>query len=151
MPIAIETLGSWGQHGQSYNESLFSRVESESCMSRVESESMWAGLESESSRLRVQIRVPKSDPSPEVRFESKCVRLESESEVQQNRDSSPSPRTRFPIFEHGWELVVWVGSKIAQSTGELLATAFLRQRISIVIQQGNATSVLGTRRHLIST
>ena len=40
--------------------------------------------------------------------------------------------------QHGWELVEWVGSKIAQSTGELRATTFLRQRISIAIQRGNA-------------
>ena len=53
--------------------------------------------------------------------------------------------------QHGWELVEWVGSKIAQSTGELRATTFLRQRISIGIQRGNAASVLGTQRHLMST
>ena len=53
--------------------------------------------------------------------------------------------------QHGWELVEWVGSKIAQSTGELRATTFLRQRISIAIQRGNAASVLGTRRHFLST
>ena len=53
--------------------------------------------------------------------------------------------------QHGWELVEWVGSKIAQSTGELRATTFLRQRISIAIQRGNAASVLGTQRHFLST
>ena len=35
-------------------------------------------------------------------------------------------------------------SKITQSTGELRAAAFMRQRISIVIQRGNSFSVLGT-------
>ena len=37
------------------------------------------------------------------------------------------------------------------STGDLRATTFLRQRISVAIQRGNAASVLGTQRHLMST
>ena len=49
-----------------------------------------------------------------------------------------------------WVGVSWVGSQIAQSTGELRATTFLRQRISIAIQRGNAASVLGTQRHFLS-
>ena len=53
--------------------------------------------------------------------------------------------------QHGWELIEWVGSKIAQSTGEMCATTFLRQRISIAIKKGISASVLGTQRHLMST
>jgi hypothetical protein len=37
-----------------------------------------------------------------------------------------------------------IGFKIAESTGEPRAVAFLTQRISLELQRGNAASVLGT-------
>ena len=41
-------------------------------------------------------------------------------------------------------LISRIGKKITDRTGELRATDFLRQRISIDIQRGNAISILGT-------
>ena len=41
-------------------------------------------------------------------------------------------------------LVSRIGKKITDRTGEIRATDFLRQRISIDIQRGNAISILGT-------
>ena len=41
-------------------------------------------------------------------------------------------------------LISRIGKKITDRTGELGATDFLRQRISIDIQRGNAISILGT-------
>ena len=38
------------------------------------------------------------------------------------------------------------GKKIAENSGEQRSLEFLRQRISIVLQRGNAASVLGTLR-----
>ena len=37
-----------------------------------------------------------------------------------------------------------LGSRIAAKTGELRSTNFLRQRLDIVIQRGNAASIRGT-------
>ena len=42
-----------------------------------------------------------------------------------------------------------LGRRIMQATGDPRSTMFLRQRISIAIQRGNAASILGTQRHLI--
>ena len=47
----------------------------------------------------------------------------------------------------GWDaslLISRIGKKIKDRTGELRATDFLRQRISIDIQRGHAISILGT-------
>jgi hypothetical protein len=41
-----------------------------------------------------------------------------------------------------------VGARIAQITQEPRSAAFLRQRIAIAVQRGNAISILGTHRHL---
>jgi hypothetical protein len=41
-----------------------------------------------------------------------------------------------------------IGVRISQITREPRACAFLKQRISIAIQRGNASSVLGTHSHL---
>lgn len=45
-------------------------------------------------------------------------------------------------------LVGDLGARITRSTGEHRSTLFLRQRISIAVQRGNALSVLGTQRHM---
>lgn len=37
-----------------------------------------------------------------------------------------------------------IGARLARETGDLRSTAFLRQRISLAVQRGNAASVLGT-------
>ena len=37
-----------------------------------------------------------------------------------------------------------VGNRVKQATGNLRALEFLRQRVSIEIQRGNAASVMGT-------
>ena len=37
-----------------------------------------------------------------------------------------------------------LGAKLANSTGEARSTAFLKQRLSIAIQRGNAAAVRGT-------
>jgi len=42
------------------------------------------------------------------------------------------------------ELVACIGRRLAEKTGEMRSTDFLRQRISVAIQRGNAVSVLGT-------
>ena len=41
-------------------------------------------------------------------------------------------------------LISRIGRKISERTGELRATDFLKQRISIDIMRGNAISILGT-------
>ena len=41
-----------------------------------------------------------------------------------------------------------LGSRITRVTGDHRATLFLRQRISLAMQRGNACSVLGTQRHM---
>ena len=45
------------------------------------------------------------------------------------------------------ELIAMLGKRITERTGEKQATAFLSQRISIVIQRGNAVSILDTVSH----
>ena len=42
------------------------------------------------------------------------------------------------------EIIGQIGKKIGDTTGESRSLSFLRQRISIEIQRGNAISVLGT-------
>ena len=42
------------------------------------------------------------------------------------------------------ELISTIGRKITERTGERRASEYLRQRISIEIQRGNAASVFGT-------
>jgi hypothetical protein len=48
-----------------------------------------------------------------------------------------------------WLFTELLGKRIAVVTREPRSTAFLRQRISIAIQRGNAVSVLGTHRHMV--
>ena len=43
-------------------------------------------------------------------------------------------------------VIAVIGKKIAENSGEQRSLEFLRQRISIVLQRGNAASVLGTLR-----
>ena len=43
-----------------------------------------------------------------------------------------------------WNLVREIGRKLAEQTGEPRATSFLAQKISIELQRGNASSILGT-------
>ena len=45
---------------------------------------------------------------------------------------------------HAVKFVQELGRLLAQSTGELRSTAFLRQRLSIAIQRGNAAAIRGT-------
>ncbi|XP_055348359.1 uncharacterized protein LOC129595388 [Paramacrobiotus metropolitanus] len=49
-----------------------------------------------------------------------------------------------PLGPDASHLVTEVGKMIQQETGEVRATEFLRQRISIDVQRGNAASVMGT-------
>ena len=42
------------------------------------------------------------------------------------------------------EIIGQIGRRIGEETGETRSLSFLRQRIRIEIQRGNATSVLGT-------
>ena len=44
----------------------------------------------------------------------------------------------------GLDLIKDVGSRLADITGEKRWTSWLFQRISIIIQQGNAACILGT-------
>ena len=44
----------------------------------------------------------------------------------------------------GLKLIKEVGKKIGDLTGEKRSTSYLLQSISIAIQRGNATSVMGT-------
>jgi hypothetical protein len=46
--------------------------------------------------------------------------------------------------EQAIELVKEIGRRIAASTHEPRSTAFLRQRLSVAVQRGNAYCVLGT-------
>ena len=47
----------------------------------------------------------------------------------------------------GFKLIKDIGGKIADVTGEKRSTDFLFQRISIAIQRGNASCVIGTVPH----
>ena len=49
--------------------------------------------------------------------------------------------------QEGIKLVKAIGRKIAEVTGEKRSSAFLFQRISMAIQRGNASCVLGTVPH----
>ena len=49
----------------------------------------------------------------------------------------------------GRRLIQVLGSRIAAATKEPRSCAFLRQRVAVAIQRGNAAAVLGTHRHLI--
>ena len=44
----------------------------------------------------------------------------------------------------GMAFVDEVGRRIAAHTGEKRATAFLKQRLALAVQRGNAAAVLGT-------
>jgi len=44
----------------------------------------------------------------------------------------------------GWRLISEVGKRLEEASGDRRSTEFLRQRISIAVQRGNAASVLGT-------
>ena len=47
-----------------------------------------------------------------------------------------------------WEFVADLGRRLAQVTGDPRSGVFLRQRLAIAVQRGNATSVRGTLVHL---
>ena len=44
----------------------------------------------------------------------------------------------------GYEFVTTLGKRVAEVTGEPRSTAFLRQRLALAVQRGNAISVMGT-------
>ena len=52
--------------------------------------------------------------------------------------------------QRGMQFINEIGRKIAEATDEPRSTIFLRQRIMIAIQRGNASAVLGTHKHLMS-
>ena len=47
-----------------------------------------------------------------------------------------------------WEFVCSLGRRLVAATGDSRAGAFLRQRLSIAVQRGNAAAVRGTQTHL---
>ena len=47
----------------------------------------------------------------------------------------------------GHKLIRAIGKKIVEVTGEKLSTSYLFQRISIAIQRGNSSCILGTVPH----
>ena len=47
----------------------------------------------------------------------------------------------------GHKLIKEIGQKVAEETGENRSTSFLFQSISIAIQRGNSSCVLGTVSH----
>ena len=47
-----------------------------------------------------------------------------------------------------WEFMADLGRRISQVTGEPRSGAFLRQRLAITVQRGNAASIRGTQIHL---
>ncbi len=46
--------------------------------------------------------------------------------------------------EDALRFIQQVGQKITDASGEIRATAFLFQRLSVTLQRGNAASILGT-------
>ena len=44
----------------------------------------------------------------------------------------------------GYEFLTTLGKRVAEATGEPRSTAFLRQRLALAVQRGNAISVMGT-------
>ena len=48
------------------------------------------------------------------------------------------------------EICADIGGRIARHTGEVRATAFLRQRLDLAIQRGNAAAVVGTLSEAMS-
>ena len=52
-----------------------------------------------------------------------------------------------PWSEEGKRLISSIGRKLTEKTGEKRSPEFLRQRISIEIQRGNALSVFSTHEH----
>ncbi len=63
---------------------------------------------------------------------------------QQNHFVPIAIETLDAIGDEGMELLKDIGRRIAQSTQEPRATAYLFQRLSVAVQQGNAACVLGT-------
>ena len=49
--------------------------------------------------------------------------------------------------EQGFDLIRKIGRRIAEVTHEPRATSFLRQRLSVAVQRGNAFCVMGTFRN----
>ena len=47
-------------------------------------------------------------------------------------------------YEEGSKLIQSIGRKVAEATGEKRSTSFIFQRVSMAIQRGNASCVLGT-------
>ena len=45
------------------------------------------------------------------------------------------------------EICAEIGGRIARSTGDIRSTAFLKQRLNIAVQKGNAAAVLGTVKY----
>ena len=59
-----------------------------------------------------------------------------------------STNTIKPLWgQEGHKLVKEIGKKVMQATGETRSTKFLFQAISIAVQQGNASCVIGTVPH----
>jgi len=51
--------------------------------------------------------------------------------------------------EQAFQFIQALGVRIATATGDQRSAGFLRQRIAVAIQRGNAAAVLGTHRHLL--
>ena len=73
------------------------------------------------------------------------------SDMQNSYDVTPvAIETLGSWGQRGMQFINEIGRKIAEATDEPRSTIFLRQRIMIAIQRGNASAVLGTHKHLMS-
>ena len=45
-----------------------------------------------------------------------------------------------------WNFVDVLGDRVARATGDVRSKSFLRQRLSIAVQRGNAAAIQGTHR-----
>ena len=71
------------------------------------------------------------------------------SDLSNNYEVAPIAIETLGVWGQGGKrLIQALGSRIAAATKEPRACAFLRQRIAVAVQRGNASAVLGTHRHL---
>ena len=83
--------------------------------------------------------VGKAAKIAETRKKNKCKDLES------NYNFIPIAVETFGSWgPESLKFIKEIGKKIQESTGEKLSTAYLIQSVSILIQRGNAASVMGT-------
>ena len=52
-----------------------------------------------------------------------------------------------PLSPSAEKLLADIGGRLSEKTGDMRQAEFLRQRVSIELQRGNAASVLGTIPH----